>query len=534
MLRHFKVVVLAGFLLSMPVVRAAPSLQTTLPAFPGAQGGGASSVGGRGGSVIEVTNLEDAGPGSLRAALLTPGPRTVVFRVGGTIRLKSAILISEPYLTVAGQTAPGGGILLIGPDSPDNMIIITAHDVIWRYMKIAKGFNQTTLDIFRTRAYLAGTNLMVINEAYNVIVDHNSSWWNQDESLSAWDAGGNITFSHNLLAEGLYPHSTGFLTGGETDLRDVDFHHNLTISNTHRNPILTGTGSSRFVNNITYNTAVRLMQLSPRGGVLRTDIIGNLMKKGPLNWSYGYDPYEVAGTDGPSIYIADNKGFTPGSDDDQWMMVRNDLAENGPDAGPAPTSWRRDTPLPDTLFPVIAEPVARIEGSILPTVGASRRLNADGEWVANRTTVDARLIREYQTNSGLSGELTHENQVGGFPVIDAGDPYEDADHDGMPDPWETARGLNPNDPSDRNRIAPSGYTYLEEFINGPEPTEIFFSSGEPLSEGSTHGSGEQPPCGFGLADGAGGPWPILLLAALSLATALFRGRQSHLNPRTIY
>jgi hypothetical protein len=337
--------------------------------------------------------------------------------------------------------------------------------------------------------------------------------------LSAWGARGGITFSFNLLAEGLTPHSTGFLTGGSVDLADTDFHHNLTMSNTHRNPLLTGSGSSRFVNNIIYNTGMRLMQVSSRGGILKADIIGNLMKKGPLNTGYGYDPHEVAGTGDSSIYLDRNHGFTSGSTEDPWLMVRNDLAENGPDAGSAPLAWRRWTPLPGTPFPIVAEPAAILERTILPTVGASRRLDADGRWVPNRAAVDTRLIHEYQTDSGLSMDLPHENQAGGYPLIEPGIAYEDTDHDGMPDVWERARGLNPNDPSDRNLIAPSGYTFLEEFINGPDPVDILASTVDPSAQGSHHSSGDNKPCGNGTTSAA--EWSMVLpLAALCLALAL--------------
>ena len=123
----------------------APSVASALPAFPGAQGGGASSVGGRGGRVIVVTNLDDSGTGSLRACVLASGPRTCVFRVAGTIQLQSQLYISNPYLTVAGQTAPGGGILLSGKNSVEGLVTIVANDVIWQYTRLRHGYHPVYL-----------------------------------------------------------------------------------------------------------------------------------------------------------------------------------------------------------------------------------------------------------------------------------------------------------------------------------------------------------------------------------------------------
>lgn len=154
------------------------TLVNAQPAFPGAQGGGAASVGGRGGTVIEVTNLNDDGPGSLRAcAQWASAPRTCVFRVSGIIELTSdTIYVTNPYLTVAGQTAPGGGITLSGRNLPRHMVTVGTHDVIWRYTRIRHGYNANT-------PYSNGSNFTTEASAYNVIFDHNSSTWTQSEGI---------------------------------------------------------------------------------------------------------------------------------------------------------------------------------------------------------------------------------------------------------------------------------------------------------------------------------------------------------------
>ena len=131
-----------------------------------------------------------------------------------------------------------------------------------------------------------------------------------------------------------------------------------------------------------------------------------------------------------------------------------------------PVAWRRSTPLPNMTYPIIAEPVEGLEASLLPIVGASRRLDCNGNWVANRDAVDLRLINQYHTNTGNRFLLANESQVGGFPVIANGTPCPDSDHDGMPDQWEISKGLQPNSAADRNAIAGSGYTNLEVYLAG--------------------------------------------------------------------
>lgn len=223
-----------------------------IPAFPGAQGGGATSKGGRGGRIIEVTSLADKGSGTLRECVMTTGPRICVFKVAGDIKLKSVIYITSPYLTVAGQTAPGGGIQISGVGSLQNLIGIAAHDVIWQYTKLRKGYNPNNVG-----EYISGANMAIDSGSYNMMIDHNSVQWNQDEGLSVYsgfEPVKNVTFSNNLVAEGLYPHSTGYLIGATTpalnaQMTDIDFYNNLTMNNSHRNPLLTNK-SSRVINNI--------------------------------------------------------------------------------------------------------------------------------------------------------------------------------------------------------------------------------------------------------------------------------------------
>lgn len=447
---------------------ALPPAASAVPAFPGAEGGGATSVGGRGGQVIEVSNLGDSGTGSLRACVMASGPRTCVFLVGGTIELASQMYITNPFLTVAGQTAPGGGILISGKNVTNGLIQIDANDVIWRYTRIRVGFLNST-EHSRSCMHLWKAR---------IIVDHNSCSWNSDEGLSASTYTGanakDVTLSWNLVGEGLEGHATSLLSSSISaaladSLTNVDFHHNLTLNNTHRAPLMRSK-SIRLVNNIFYNIGNHITHMT--GGV-QTDIIGNKYKRGPYNPA---NPHEIqAGvgipespTGDPSIYLSGNIG--PNQSDaagDQWLMARQICcSDNGSEVGDIPAAWRRASPLPNTTYPIASEPVANLDTTILPTVGASRRLACDGSWAAARDSVDTRLVNQYQTDTGNSVIIANENQVGGFPSIAGGTPCTDTDHDGMPDVWETTTGLNPNDAADRNNLAPSGFTWLEEFLEG--------------------------------------------------------------------
>jgi pectate lyase len=460
-----------------------------LPAFPGAQGGGATSIGGRGGVVFLVTNLKDSGTGSLRACVEASGPRTCVFRVGGTITLANELDITNPYLTVAGQTAPGGGILISGKKINQNVVTINTHDVIWRYTKIRKGYTGGGLSIAST--------FMVFGR--DVMADHNSTSWNMDEGMGSWgwttDHPKNITYSYNLVAEGLEGHSTGYITGSNdaafADAQtNIDFHHNLTMNNTHRNPFL-GNKSTRWVNNINYNQKNHGVQLL---GGIKVDIIGNISKKGPLNYltpnyheiqALEYDSEQAAADGIPSIYLEGNVGWSLlWPDGDQWLLANKVTSYNGPDAGCIPDgdpthcgssdNWRRSDALDDTLttkidFPICAESVGTLNYSLPLVVGASRRLACNGTWVANRDSVDTRLINQYNTLKGNTSIIKSEKEVGGFPTIAGGTPCADTDLDGMPNEWEFAvtrsnTSLTPN--GDQNG---DGYTNLEEYLNGPPP-----------------------------------------------------------------
>jgi len=448
-------------------------------AFPGAQGGGAASKGGRGGAVIEVTNLNDSGTGSLRACVEGTGARTCVFRVSGTIHT-AGFYITHPYLTIAGQTAPGGGIMIDGTGAKEAMFQINANNIVIRYLRIAKGYTAGILPQHGSNFNVGGVN------AHDVIIDHCSVSWNQDDGIGLWAMGttgvpgNNVTLSYNMVSEGLYPHSTAVITGAGNPamaaaMTDLDMHHNLIMNDTHRGPIL-GNGSTRLVNNINYNMRAHAVQLY---GGIRVDVINNLYKRGPMSGtSYkeieGLAHLTLASGDTswdsskgtPSAYVSGNIGWgQTNSTGNQWLMAAQVSSYNGPVTGAFPLAWQRSTALTNTAFPIVAEPVATLEANLLPVVGASRRLACDGTWISNRDSLDNRLINSYTTNTGITAPISLPSAVGGYPSIAAGTPCADTDHDGMPDVWETARGLNPNSAADQNAVSGNGYTNLDNFLS---------------------------------------------------------------------
>lgn len=264
-------------------------------AFPGAEGFGAKSIGGRGGTVIEVTNLNDAGTGSLRAACEASGARTVVFRVSGLISLKSRIYIQNPYITIAGQTAPGDGICIRG-----GQLSVNTHDVIIRYIRSRAGDN-TDYDSGINPINRDAFEIQNQNTApYNIIFDHCSASWGVDETMSTWYACKDITFQYCIIAEGLHnslhpegPHSKGLLIG--EGARNISIHHNVFACNWERNPLIKGGTTTEVVNNVMYNWGgddhdcvyVGFADQLPSGAdpVTYTAIINNFMKPGTNSYT---------------------------------------------------------------------------------------------------------------------------------------------------------------------------------------------------------------------------------------------------------
>lgn len=401
------------------------------PAFPGAEGFGAQTPGGRGGAVLFVHNLNDAGPGSLRAALETKGPRIVVFRVAGIIDLKSTLVVSEPFVTIAGQSAPGGGICLRGAD-----MRIETHDVIVRYLRVRTG------DI----AARERDGLSIGGESRNVIIDHCSVSWGVDENLSPSGAIADVTVQWSIIAEGLNrsvhhkgAHGYGTLARA---VGGVTFHHNLWAHNQGRNPRLGDNyGKPPFPvfdvrNNVVYNAGGSNVV----GDELTVNYVGNYFKPGPYtrlnNGLFG--PTEKAK---PKFYVQGNvvEGMPDLTADARRLFARAVELLSSPAPAPA----------------VETQTAQQAYELVLARVGAT---------LPKRDAVDTRVLADVRNGGGSI--IDSQWEVGGWPVYEQARPPRDSDRDGIPDDWEVAHKLNPRNAADGSKDRDGdGYTNLEEYLN---------------------------------------------------------------------
>ena len=437
--------------------------QESILAFPGAEGFGRLAKGGRGGAVFEVTNLNDAGAGSLRSALTASGPRTVVFRVGGIIELKNSIRISEPYLTVAGQTAPGDGITIKG-----GMFDIRTHDVVIRYIRVRPGPGAPNPE--------GADSIQVARPgSYNIVLDHVSMSWGVDEVFSTWgnaDEVSNVTVQWSIISEALHCatpshpegcHGKGVLLGNGSS--HITFHHNLLIHNDDRNAEIQG-GQHDFVNNVIYNWGSHAGIHLPYHAPLKINLVGNYYIPGPSTplkppvRLYGGDTFG-----GRSLYSAASEIYLKGNLDTQYRSSNSDPETkvlkliNG---GFPVTQNRFDYPV------VTTTDASQAKADVLAHAGANGRVIGEGVIVENRDAIDKRLVNDVLNGTGRI--INDPSQVGGYASFSSTTPPLDTDHDGMPDAWEVANGLNAKDISDGpGDNDADGYTNLEEYLNGTTP-----------------------------------------------------------------
>jgi hypothetical protein len=453
--------------------------QSDIIAFPGAEGGGKYSFGGRGGKVIVVTNLNDDGPGSLRWACEQGGARTIVFNVAGIIRLKSPLMIRAPYITIAGQTAPGDGVCIAGES-----VWINTHDVIIRYMRFRRGETW----VGRRDDAIGG------NPIGNIIIDHVSATWGLDENMSMYrhmynDSTGkiedkfgtvNITIQNSIFGEALdtWNHSFGSTLGGE----NCTFMRNLWANNTGRNPSVGWNGIFNFANNVIYNWVHRSID----GGDYRAqfNIINNYFKPGPATPKTAIAYRILKPESGRSklkdkyygrAYVNGNivEGY-PAVTKDNWNGGVQTEGANDKVEFDASMKWLK--PLP--MAPITILSAEEAKTYVLANAGAT---------LPKRDAVDTRIVKQVATgkveiapnvklpetqfkhrrmpiDSYKIGIITDPSQVGGYPEY-KGTPYVDSDNDGLPDAYEVKNGLNAKDATDAGKIAKNGYSNIENYLN---------------------------------------------------------------------
>ena len=426
---------------------------TSIPAFPGAEGFGSATPGGRNGRVLLVTNLDNSGPGSLRAACETEGPRIVVFRTGGTITLTKTIEVKNPFITIAGQTAPGGGIALRNDPAHDSAPLrIITHDVVVRHLRVRPGPSRERSPCVDGIAIETG--------ASNIVVDHCSVSWGTDETFQLWGAPHDVTLQWSFVAEALHrsthphgAHSKGLLLSSR-GCKNVTVHHCLLAHNDERNPRIGMSGPVDFVNNVIYNPDC-IGQVTDGFARQEVNYVGNYVKLGPN--SQTEPPVEASsrhelfawekGGHGFSFYVKGNIGpHRPGDDMDERLVV-------DPRDWQYITATRHDTP------PVTTQSAAKALELVLTKAGAS---------LPRRDPVDERVVKEVRTGTGRI--IDDPSQVGGWPELARGVPPVDRDQDGMPDEWEKQHRLDPANASD-NKADPDGdgYTNIEEYLNATDP-----------------------------------------------------------------
>ncbi len=456
-----------------------------VPAFPGAEGYAATTTGGRGGRVIEVTNLDDQGPGSLRAAVEETGPRTIVFRVGGVITWLSELEISSPDLTIAGHTAPGDGISL-GYDGHDGgqlhgVLTVATHNVIIRHLRIRRG-----------EAGEGGDSLRIRGGSTDILIDHVSVSWGTDENIDIYSNNGlpirRVTIQNSLIGPALDTGrgaAMGVLVGGRRDdaswqqVSDVDLHGNVFAHNTHRNPRVMAHGV-KVVNNVVYNWRARAGSTASDTEI---DWIGNMFLRGPQSNVSSNRLLFHATTlpDGQTlfsdatIYIAGNLapdlGFVD-STAENWDMISNHYVRVGEPENELPARLQRQVPLPEPDIPItVADANDLLTGESLADIGATSRLDENGNRVANRDLIDEGILGDVISGTGnYQQPSTAAEASGGYAPIESVESYPDLDHDGMSDTWETRNLLDPHDPADGPVDYDfDGWTNLEEFLNGTSP-----------------------------------------------------------------
>ncbi len=445
MARFISSLALASVLLAASASATAQAPTQPLRAFPGAEGFGAFTQGGRGGRVIKVTNLADAGPGSLRAAIEAKGPRVILFETGGTIELQSPLVIRNPYVTVAGQTAPGDGITLKG-----HALLVSTSEVIVRFIRVRPG------DISKTE-----TDSISLTAGRNIIIDHCSASWSTDETLSVSQQMTQgerqldlVTVQWSIISESLDQsvhskgaHGYGSLVRGSSGSR-YSFHHNLWAHHRARLPRPGNFADAKldpqgpvfdFANNLFYNWGGDGSGYNvDETAISRYSFRANSYRQG-INSKSALAFVESA--PGAQAHFSGN--FMNGVLVETEALVRLKRPVEG---------YFSATPFPNG--DLAAELALVAEEKVLARAGAS--LVRDG--------VDTRVVQSVRTRTGQI--INTQDEVGGWPALASGVARPDRDGDGLPDAWEIQHRLNPNDARDAALDQDQdGISHLEIWLN---------------------------------------------------------------------
>ena len=416
-------------------VQAAPQRPTVSPlpgkkAFPGAIGFGAIAKGGRDGTIMMVTNLDDSGKGSLRACIEAKGPRVCVFRVNGLIRFSERPpVIRNPYLTIAGQTAPGSGITIAhsgGANGRTPLVIKNTHDVVVRHIRIRPD---------RPGGNRGAEDTITIENSSNVIIDHVSASWARDELINGYGDNDSITVSNSIFAWGIPSHDKcALLASDPKEGQRFSFINNVCAHNGDRNPDLNFPPHScvEVVNNVLYNGASRFAEIWESFGGTPVSIVGNTFVSGPntASQAVGIARDTRYSTGKARIYLWDNR-FQGG-----FEQVNSAVRE-----------VQEATPICAlTLQPLDSR------------TAYARTLERAGAFP--RDTIDDQVIYDVKHGSGRIGQPDPK-----LPSWKRETPDADSDLDGMSDGWERMVGTNPQRGDPWGDIDGDGVENLEEFLS---------------------------------------------------------------------
>ena len=399
------------------------------PAFPGAEGYGSRSKGGRGGRIMQVVSLADAGPGTLRECIEAIGPRTCVFRVSGVIRFTDKPpRIRHPFITIAGQSAPGAGITLAhggGKVGRTPLVIKDTNDVIVRHIRVRND---------RTGDSRGSEDSITIENSSHVMIDHVSASWARDELVNGHGNNNFITISNSLFAWGIPDHDKcALLASDPKKAQNFSFLGNLCAHNGDRNPDINFPPGScaEVINNVFYNAQSEFAEVWETYGGTPVAIIGNSFIAGPDTQSdaVGLVRQRIATKGIARIYAAGNQFL--GNFRQQGSGVE-DIMLQAPDCSP-------------TITPASAE---RAYASVLNSAGAFPR-----------DRLDRRVVGEVRSRSGAI-----MRSPGTIPSVTSARAAPDSDRDGMPDNWEERHGSNPEFPDAWDDADGDGVANLEAWL----------------------------------------------------------------------